>query len=107
MRGARGAFALTVGLFATVLTINVGVSGAAVEDSTPKLQVRAIDNRADRLSVDYAYLGDEGATDAKLNVNGSETSGNAIPLVEAGLPSAVAVVLDNSIGVSNATVQLA
>ena len=52
--------ALAIGgaLLLSVLTIDVGVSGAEIEDSTPELQVRAIDNRGGRLVVDYVYTGD-------------------------------------------------
>lgn len=104
---AGRALALGGALLLTALTINVGVSGASVEDSTPALQVRSIDNRNGKLSVDYVYRGEGNATSANLVVNGEAASGNAVPLVDVGLPSSVAVVLDNSIGVTNATVQLA
>ena len=101
------ALALGGAALASILTLSVGISGASVEDSTPKLQIRAIDNRGGKLSVDYLYRGDGDSQAASLVVNGKAASGSAVPLADAGLPSSVAVVLDNSVGVSNATVQLA
>lgn len=101
--------ALAIGgaLLLSVLTIDVGVSGAEIEDSTPELQVRAIDNRGGRLVVDYVYTGDGDAAATKAVANGKAMSAKAIPLADAGLDSSIAVVLDNSVNVSNATVQLA
>lgn len=39
-------------------------------------------------------------------MNGKAASATAVPLAEAGLPSSVAIVLDNALSVGNATVQL-
>lgn len=98
--------ALGGALLLTVLTVNVGISGAAVENSTDPLQIRAVDNRNGKLVVDYMYTGKGDASATKLDVNGKPATATAEPLATAGLPSSVVVVLDNALSVGNATVQL-
>jgi len=92
-------------LLATV-SIGAGVSGADVENSTPELQVRAVDARDGKLTVDYAYRGGGDATAAKLVVNGKAVEATTESLADAGLESSAVVVLDNGLSVGNATVQL-
>ncbi|MFN8052026.1 MAG: type II secretion system F family protein [Acidimicrobiales bacterium] len=104
---AKRGLALGAALLLATLTLNVGVSGASVDDSTPNLQVRSIDARDGKVVVDYMYHGRGDGRSAKLVVGGKTTTQQATPLTEAGMKSSVAVVIDNSNAVSNATVQLA
>jgi len=69
--------ALGGALLLTVLTVNVGISGAAVENSTDPLQIRAVDNRNGKLVVDYMYTGKGDASAAQLDVNGTPATATA------------------------------
>jgi len=94
-------------LLGLAVTHTTAVSGAEVDNSTPTLQVRAIDNRDGQLKVDYMYRGTTDASSPQLTVNGKAANADTVSLAEAGLPASGVVVLDTSSAVSNATVQLA
>lgn len=105
-RRARRAFAVGAAAVVAVAAM-ASTSGAAVENATPKLQIRAIDAGDGNIVVDYMYRGDGDPRQAKVTIDGAVTEVAAQPLTSAGVRSSVAVVLDNSNHVSNATVQLA
>ncbi|HPB44575.1 MAG: type II secretion system F family protein [Microthrixaceae bacterium] len=106
MRRSVSSVLVSLVLGVTAVAGGATPSGAEVNDETPPLQIVAVDARGGQLSADYLSAG-EPVDEVTLEVDGATYRQPAEPLSQFGVRPSVMVVLDNSAGVSNATLRVA